>query len=179
MVPAARLAMRTIVAAVFSTCLGCTTSDSKPAELPFTVADSAAMVRTSRGLTNIMLTDFVDSCSVADERMHPNAQTFTFLLSDFDADGPPSGPGTYQMYTLEALPMTGLAGECGIIADDATCRIALGPRCTSGSVTLTRVDAQGYAGTYDVVLDNGDHLAGAFDSPSCPDVSEAGFGVCQ
>ena len=48
----------------------------------------------------------------------------------------------------------------------------------AGTVALTRVDAAGYAGSYDVVLD-GKHVTGSFDASSCPDVSEAGNGSCQ
>ena len=103
---------------------------------------------------------------------------FTFLLTDLDADAPPSRPGTYSIYTLVSFPTTGLAGRCGLLSIDATCSVRPPSECTSGTVTLTRVDATGYAGTYDVMF-GGNRLTGTFDSPSCPDVSESGFGVCQ
>lgn len=33
-------------------------------------------------------------------------------------------------------------------------------------MTLTRVDASGVAGTFDLIFQN-DHLTGSFDAPSC------------
>jgi hypothetical protein len=150
---------------------------TSPTGAPFPILDSVAMVRTSRGLTNIELTSFADGCSIADERSHPNTEDFRFMLADFDAGAPPSAPGTYPVYTLMTLPTKGLAARCGYIASDDTCKLSLS-ECTSGVVTLTRVDASGLAGMYDVVLD-GERVTGGFDAPSCADVSERGFLTCQ
>jgi hypothetical protein len=145
---------------------------------PFTVADSGTMVRTERGLANVVLSDFADTCSVADERTHPSSKQLTFLLTDMDADAPPSQPGTYPIYALANLPTTGLAGECGFLAYDATCTTTVDSECDSGTVTLTGVDAQGYTGTFDVVID-GDHVTGSFDAPTCSGVTETGFDMCE
>jgi hypothetical protein len=170
--------MRILIATTLTLHAAACTNGAETGVLPFTVEDSATMVRTNRRLANIVFSDFVDTCSVADERDHPGSHLFTFLLADLDADAAPSHPGTYPIYTLAAFPLTGLAARCGLTSYDATCNLTLPGECTSGTVTLTRVDATGYAGQYDVVLD-GNHLAGSFDSPSCPAVSEAGFGTCQ
>jgi hypothetical protein len=165
--------------------IGCSTTPSTSidggmiAGTEFTVVDSATMVRTNRGLANVMLSDYADTCSVADEREHPSSKQLTFLLTDADADAAPSAPGTFQLYTLENLPTTGLVGECGFAALDATCQATSSSMpCSSGTVVLTRVDDTGYAGTFDVVL-NDVHVTGSFDAPTCPDVSETGFGTCQ
>ena len=150
----------------------------------FQIADGAAMVRTNRGLTNIVLTDFADTCSIADESAHPSSKQFTFLISDDVNAGssgtPPSKPGTYTVTTLENLPASGPGAECGFAVLDATCKsTSMSATCDSGTVTLTRVDAQGYAGTFDVMI-AGTHLTGAFDVPSCSNGnSESGFGTCQ
>jgi hypothetical protein len=172
-----------------ATILGCSNSPTgNSVSSLMTVADSATMVRTNRALANVVLTDFGDACSVADERTHPSSKMLTFLLTDMDAPpatpgdssgGPPSKPGTFQIFTLEALPATGLVGECGFASLDGTCKSeAPSGECTSGSVTLTRVDAAGYAGKFDVVID-GNHVTGTFDSPVCDNVSETGFGTCE
>lgn len=163
---------------LFSLFLTACTSGSDSSGLPFTVEGTGAMVRTNRRLVNIELTSFADSCSIADEREHPNTQDFRFMLADFDAQTPPTAPGTFTVYTLANLPTTGLVAECGYVPADATCTLSAPKECSSGTVTLTRVDAAGFAGTYDVVFD-GHHVTGSFDAPSCPDVSESGFGTCQ
>jgi hypothetical protein len=169
--------MRNIIALALTVGACGTTPSSSTAGIPFAVEDSAVMVRTNRRLANIDFTDFADACSGADEREHPNSQTFRFLLADLDADAPPAAPGTYPIYTVATFPLKGLAARCGHLMFDSTCRTPI-LECTSGTVTLTRVDPQGYAGQFDVVIDN-KRVVGMFDSPACPDVSESGFGICQ
>jgi hypothetical protein len=48
----------------------------------------------------------------------------------------------------------------------------------AGEITLTRADATGYAGSFDVVI-AGDHVTGSFDTANCASVSEDGFGTCH
>jgi hypothetical protein len=56
---------------------------------------------------------------------------------------------------------------------DTTCPIVA--RSASGTVTLTQVDSEGYAGSFDVTLDSGDssagvfhdHVTGTFDTRHC------------
>ena len=147
----------------------------------FKAIGTGAMVRTSRGLTNIELTDFANTCSTADESEHATSKTLRFLLADYqnaDDSVPPMQPGSYRISKLgDPLPSSGPYAECGFQVDDGTCRPTITP-CDSGEVTLTRADATGYAGSFDVVLD-GDHVTGSFDTTSCPGVSESGFGTCQ
>jgi hypothetical protein len=157
--------------------LGLAACGTSPEGAPFPVADSVAMVRTNRRLTNIDLTSFTDGCSIADERSHPNTDDFRFMLADLDADAPPSAPATYDVYPLLRYPTKGLAARCGTISSDDTCKLTI-TECTSGVVTLTRVDASGLAGSFDVMLD-GQRVTGSFDAPACPDVSEGGILTCQ
>lgn len=169
---------------------GCTSSSEVTsiqggtvAGVSFAVVDGAAMVRTSRGLTNIVLTDFADACAIADESSRPSSKQLTFLISDDVGAGstgtPPSKPGTYTVTSLANLPASGPGAECGFAVLDATCHASTSASCDSGTVTLSRVDATGYAGTFDVVI-AGAHVTGGFDVPSCSDGnSESGFGTCQ
>ncbi|MBL0220091.1 MAG: hypothetical protein IPQ07_40265 [Myxococcales bacterium] len=39
---------------------------------------------------------------------------------------------------------------------------------TSGTVTLTTVKGNVFAGTYDVLLNSGDHVTGVFEPGACP-----------
>lgn len=178
----------TKVVACFAT--ACTSSPANDitnatiANVHFSVVDGAAMIRnvpaSMRGLTNIVLTDFANACSVADERTHPNSKQLTFLLSDFTSgqieSAPPSHPGSYPISVV--LPTSGPYAVCGFSVLDGTCLETTMASCDSGMVTLTRVDAQGYAGTFDVVI-QGQHVTGEFDVPNCSGVSESGFGTCQ
>ena len=150
----------------------------------FNVVDGAAMVRTSRGLTNIVLTDFADTCSIADESSHAMSTELAFLVTDDVSAGssgiPPSKPGTYTVSTVANQPASGPAAQCGFAVLDSTCHpLPASARCESGTITLVRVDAQGYAGTFDVVI-AGAHVTGSFDAPGCSNGnSESGFGSCH
>jgi hypothetical protein len=83
------------------------------------------------------------------------------------------------MYSLATLPATGLVGGCEYLTLDAACTPTIVDMCASGTVTLARVDGDGYAGSFDVVMTSGSHIAQAFDASACPAVSEAGFGTCR
>jgi len=170
--------MRNLVAIALVTCgIGCTQSPADM-EMPFSVQGTAVMVRTERGLANLELTSFADTCSTADESDQPSSQVFRFLLTDEDASAPPSAPGTYSIFSLAAMPATGLAGGCEYLTVDAACGTSIVDMCTSGSVTLTRVDSDGYAGSFDVEMMSGRHIASTFDASACANTSEDGFGTC-
>jgi hypothetical protein len=92
----------------------------------------------------------------------------------------PTAPGTYTIYpntgsepaksasfTVEAFDDT-----CQSIDDDA----ASGQ---SGTVTLTAVSAGVFAGSFDVGLNTGDHLAGSFDPTACPQLATAAASADQ
>ena len=181
----------TIVSGLAGWAVGCSTTTTTTGNavagnaiggVSFEVVDGAAMVRTSRGLTNIVLTDFADTCSIADERARRSSKQLTFLVSDDVSAGssgtPPSKPGTYTIM-FPNVPASGPAAQCGFAVYDATCHPLIPTPCESGTVTLTRVDAQGYAGTFDVMI-AGSQVNGSFDVPSCSNGnSESGFGTCQ
>ena len=138
----------------------------------FTIMDSATFVRTSRGLANVDLTDFVGTCASGASMYPKNSKDLRFLLADADADTPPTSPGTFTVHTLEEQ-VSGLYAECSVFAYDSACT-GSDLMCTGGSVTLTAVDTSGtghLAGSYDVMLGD-DHLSGSFDAPTCANVNE-------
>lgn len=85
----------------------------------------------------------------------------------------PTAAGTYTIYpntgsrpAKSASFVTGrFDNEC-MLDDDAD---ASGQ---SGSVVLTAIGAK-YTGTYDVVLNTGDHATGSFDATSCTELQAA------
>jgi hypothetical protein len=182
--------MKALVAFSVCSAFGCTTTSNVNdgaliAGTPFTAIGAASMVRTERGLTNIVLGNFADVCSIADESDQGSSATLTLLLSDFtDANDstPPMQPGTYPVSSPgDPLPTSGPYAACGFHVTDAategTCDFTQTP-CTSGQITLTRADATGYAGMLDVMID-GDHVTGTFDTTNCDNVSEDGLGTCH
>lgn len=52
---------------------------------------------------------------------------------------------------------------------DATCQdiAASNATATTGTVTLNRVSGDVFSGSFDVVLDGGDHITGGFDPQDC------------
>ncbi|MFT3693668.1 MAG: hypothetical protein QM831_11045 [Kofleriaceae bacterium] len=147
--------------------------------VPFTGKATSSSVRPERGLTNIDIVDFADACSIADESSQPSSKDLRFLLTETNGDtrSSPSGPGTYAI-GFPMPPDSGPYAECGLYVYDATCQITQMIPAESGSVTLTRVDANGYTGTFDVTID-GDEITGSFDTTNCANASEDGFGVCD
>jgi len=53
-----------------------------------------------------------------------------------------------------------------------------GPVAVSGTLTLTRVDANGYAGTFDVTFSDGSHATGSFSANRCAALTPNIGGVC-
>lgn len=179
--------MKLLLAFAATFAVGCASNSEDVSEgttiagTSFKAMGVGAMVRTTRGLTNIELTDFADVCSTADESEHANSKTLRFLLSDFlskDQSVPPAQPGVYTISAVaDPLPTAGPYAECGFLVDDGTCHPRI-TSCDSGEVTLTRADGTNYAGSFDVVI-AGAHVTGAFDTTNCPGVSESGVGTCH
>jgi hypothetical protein len=86
----------------------------------------------------------------------------------------PTAPGTYTIY-----PNTGSepAKSASLIAGglDDTCQLDddLSASGQSGTVTLTSVTGGVYAGSYDVVLNTGEKVAGSFAPTGCPALATA------
>lgn len=78
----------------------------------------------------------------------------------------PTGPGDYAISTMAP----GNDAVWAVFTRDSACQPIAGSRATatSGSVALTMVNGNVYQGTYDVVLDSGEHVTGAFEPAACP-----------
>jgi hypothetical protein len=97
-------------------------------------------------------------------------------ISDTDSSGThaPTGSGTYTYYgssppsppykslnDFEVNAETDVNGRCGFQAIGTI---------TSGTVTLDTVVADILTGTFDVMLDSGDHVTGSFHPSGCPEL---------
>ncbi|NVB77856.1 MAG: hypothetical protein HOV81_05620 [Kofleriaceae bacterium] len=81
----------------------------------------------------------------------------------------PTAPGTYEIYpntgsrpAKSASLVTGAFDDACESVDDAT---ASGQ---SGTVTLSSINGDVFAGSYDVVLNTGDRITGQFAPSACP-----------
>ena len=86
----------------------------------------------------------------------------------------PTGPGTYTIYAGSGTPPVKAASWKANI-EDSMCHDIVADRgsAVSGTITLTEVSGDLFAGHYDVVLDSGDHVTGEFQPEPCPEIQNA------
>ena len=79
----------------------------------------------------------------------------------------PPTVGTYTVYTQAgANTAQGNIATALFAVSDAACN-ASASQSTGGTMTLTRVDATGYTGTYNITFNTSDTLSGTFNTGSC------------
>jgi hypothetical protein len=86
----------------------------------------------------------------------------------------PTAPGAYTIYpNTGSEPAKAASLTVGVLDD--TCQVIDDTSASgqSGTVTLTSVNAGVYAGSYDVVLNTGDHISGTFQPTACPQLANA------
>jgi hypothetical protein len=162
--------------------VGCAGDDGTTGPLPgggFTAADSiSAVVTVEEDSTGrIVIASTSNLCS--DARATPpidreNQRFIVIELADVNgaATTAPTAAGTYTIY-----PNTGSrpAKSASFIAgslDDA-CSSDQDASGQSGSVVLTAVASGKFTGSYDVVLNTGDHVTGTFAPSACPELQAA------
>ena len=136
----------------------------------FVVADAITLVRPDG--VEIALASSPDQCVPAAQQVqHPNETALLILLADYDASTghatAPSAAGTYTIDTGSTMMPHGATVEGNIL--DATCvndadNAAL---ASSGTVALSSVANGTFTGTFDVLMDSGDHITGSFAAPTC------------
>ena len=103
------------------------------------------------------------------ERKSSRTVTITLLDVTGGNTAAPTAPGTYTIYSNSGSqpPKEALFDVVGL---DATCQQvdADAAQGQSGSVTLTSVSGGVFTGSYDVVLNTGDHVTGSFAPTACP-----------
>jgi len=108
--------------------------------------------------------------------VHPGQQYVTIFLSDVNnlTFSTPTVPGTYSIYQSNTSPPP-KAATMSLGTYDATCQKidSQSAAASSGTVMLDTVSGNKFAGTFDVVLDSGDHVTGEFDPQECPGIQTA------
>jgi len=108
---------------------------------------------------------------VSANTVQPNEQDIFIELTDFNgtAFGTPTAPGTYTIYTGNGTEPPNTAFFRALVVDgtctDVPAKAAAG---STGTVTLAAITGNVFAGSFDVMLDSGDHVTGTFDPEACP-----------
>lgn len=106
---------------------------------------------------------------------HPSEKVVIITVADYAnlTLTTPTAPGTYSIYQGGTAPPK--AATLQVVMDDLNCQdIAnMGAKATSGTVTLTKVSGNTFAGTFDALLDSQDHITGSFNPTECPAIQSA------
>jgi hypothetical protein len=127
----------------------------------------------SSGEALIVLSTAASVCSDATamppiSRKGSRSMVITLLDVNGGTTAAPTAPGSYTIYSnsgsqppKEALfDMVGLDSGCQQVDAD-------GAQGQSGTVTLTSITGGVFKGSFDVVLNTGDHVTGTFDPTAC------------
>ncbi len=164
--------------------IGCTSGSqgSVSGNLPgggLQVADqiSAVVTMDSDSDARILLTNTMNLCQDVSASIDRKGEHYVMLvLHDVTATAKtaPTAPGTYTIY-----PNTGSEPAKSAVLTaggfDANCQPndAESAQGQSGTVTLSMVSGNVFAGTYDVVLNSGGHITGSFQPEACPSAAAA------
>jgi hypothetical protein len=132
---------------------------------------AAITVNTNQHGAAILLTSTGNLCTdLTGNVRHPNEKGVIITVEDVMGLTltTPTAPGMYSIYQGGQAPPK--AATLQTIYSDANCaRVANSEgKGTSGSVTLSAVSGNAFDGTFDVVLDSGDHIKGNFHPTECP-----------
>ena len=135
----------------------------------------------------ILLTSTGNACTdLMNDVEHPGERAVIITVEDVMGLTltTPTVPGTYSIYQGGQAPPK--AATLGVLVDDLNCMRVdnMGAKATSGTVTISDISGNHFAGSFDVVLDSTDHIKGTFDPMECPAIQSvidnAGSGAsCQ
>jgi hypothetical protein len=180
-----------ILAAALLACGACGGSSSSPASVsgsiggqPFDAQDSISNLVSigfgSGGL--ILITNSPNTCGKLSASQQPkNAKAIFFELGNQTAGGISAPPATGSYTVHDSTTINNFTGNVALgqyAATDATCTPVAEVETISGTVTLTRVDANGYSGTFDVNFTDGSHATGSFSANRCAALSTSIGGTC-
>jgi hypothetical protein len=143
------------------------------------VADSvsaAVTINSNQHGAAILLTNTGDACNqLTDHVQHPSQKIVVITVADYAnlTLTTPTAPGTYQIYQGGTPPAK--AATLQVVMTDLNCAAISnnGAKATSGTVTLTKVSGNTFAGSFDALLDSEDHITGSFSPDECPAIQSA------
>lgn len=92
---------------------------------------------------------------------------------------PPTATGAYTVYSQANI--VGKTGNVALVryqATDVNCVTVSDIEATAGTVTLTRIDASGYSGTFDMTFSDTSHVTGSFTANKCTALTASIGGTC-
>ena len=137
----------------------------------FAVQDALAIASTQQVM--VVLSSNADECvPPAQQVQHPGETALLLILDDYDmTSGKHTAPSAPATYTISAT-LGGTAAHNAVVEGnilDATCvnNADNDAVADAGTVVLTAVKDGTFTGTFDVMMDSGDHVKGTFDAPTC------------
>jgi hypothetical protein len=160
------------------------TVNGKVAGTPILAQNAAAIVvRTSGTPTvDVLISNVADGCSANAANLR-NKQVLSFGISSLSGSALAAGDfGVYDQQSGNIPSGTVVFAEYH--STNAGCADTTPPNTlgASGHVTVTKVNVGAggeVAGTFDLLLENGDHLKGSFDAPVCGGIPDGGVAGCH
>ena len=148
----------------------------------FEPKDAIAFVDQNARTAEVVLTSTPDACT--DVRNHvarANSRVVLILVSDTDSADATLATGAYMTSYMLPAPARSSAFESNVT--DAQCNVSYDPPpdgTGDGTVTLSSASATTVAGSFDVTLENGEHVTGTFHPTSCPELgTSSGTPTCM
>ena len=142
------------------------------------VADavSGPIQSSGMGYAEVLLSTSPNLCAdAATNTLRANQTTVDILLANNTGTAllVPSMTGTYG---VGAMPLRAVVFVQTL---DSQCQVASSSMAsaTNGTVELTAVSGDVFAGTFDVMLDSQDHITGSFEPEACPSLAALGSGA--
>jgi len=108
----------------------------------------------------VAITNFPDACAVIGNLHNPSNGQVLMVSVAGTSD---VVPGTYSFLSSLSVGLINVT----YTARDSMCVRASGADTSAGTVTLTAAGPSTVEGSFDVTLDQGDHLTGTFNTPVC------------
>ena len=180
-----------ILAAALFVCGACGGGSSSPVTVNGNIAgqamgaqDAVSNVISGGGDSQgfLLITNAANTCTKLTANQQPkNAKAIGIGLANVTQTGftAPTATGDYTVYSSANIgTATGNAALGQYVATDAVCNPVAQIEATSGKVTLTRIDANGYAGSLDITFSDGSHVTGNFTANRCNALSDTIGGTC-
>lgn len=137
---------------------------------------ASVMLANNQHAAAIALTSTGAACTEVTNRVtHPSEKVVVITVADVAnlTLTTPTAPGTYSIYQGGSAPPK--AATMKVTFSDLNCAdIAnMDSSATTGTVTLSSISGNAFDGSFDVVMDSGDHLKGSFHPMECPQIQSA------
>jgi len=137
---------------------------------------AAVTINTNQHGAAIVLTNTAGACAqLTDHVQHPSEKVVIITVADYAnlTLTTPTAPGEYSIYQGGTAPPK--AATLQVVMTDLNCAPISnnGAKATSGTVKLTSVSGNTFAGSFDALLDSEDHITGSFSPSECPAIQNA------